>query len=93
VPLPELSSIERAEIEKKAVEIETGKRADDVDEDDAGRTRHFVVMSAQWITSYDTLSGVKRPSEHHADDGHGNMKNNRHHRTDFMYDNDYNPSK
>lgn len=37
VPVPELSAAERAEIERKAAEIETGKMTEDVDEDDAGK--------------------------------------------------------
>jgi len=39
VPVPELSAAERAEIERKAAEIETGKVTEDVDEDDAGVKR------------------------------------------------------
>ena len=36
VPVPELSEVDRAEIERKAKEIETGKRSEEIDEDDAG---------------------------------------------------------
>ena len=41
VPVPTLSDAERAEIERKALEIETGKATEDVDEDDAGKQMSF----------------------------------------------------
>jgi hypothetical protein len=89
VPLPELSVVERAEIEKKASEIETGKRTEDVDEDDSGKSTNCSTRDS----STEICSGVKRPSENYVDDGNSNTRNTRANRTDFLYDNDYNPSR
>lgn len=91
VPLPELSVVERAEIEKKASEIETGKRTEDVDEDDAGKSTRFAFFGSEIHRLFS--SGVKRPAENYVDDGNSNTKNTRANRTDFLYDNDYNSSR
>ena len=41
VPIRQMSTIELAEIEKKVKELEQGIRTEDIDEDDAGKTREL----------------------------------------------------
>lgn len=92
VPVRQMSEVEQADIEKKAQEIERGIRTEDIDEDDAGK--QALLSPAQLSDLPRCTSGVKRPSEsHHPDDGNSNPKPNRSNRNDFIYDNEYNPSR
>ena len=89
----QLSAADLLEIEKKVQEIERGTRTEDIDEDDAGKTkRTFIFVRRKNSTPY--LLGVKRPSEsHNLDERNSNSKSNRTNRNDFIYDTEYNSSK